>query len=60
MRAMAEEKIAAAERAVIAEIRATAAHAATNAARALIAEKHNAGADQALVDKAIAGLGRLN
>lgn len=58
--AMAEEKIAAAERAVIAEIRATAADAATNAARALIAEKHNAGADQALVDKTIAGLGRLN
>jgi len=58
--AMAEEKIASAERAMLAEIRATAADAATNAARALIAEKHGASADQALVDTAITGLGRLN
>lgn len=58
--AMAEEKIAAAERAVIAEIRGRAADAAAGAARALIAEKHGAAADKALVDQAIKGLGRLN
>jgi F-type H+-transporting ATPase subunit b len=58
--AMAEEKIAAAERAVLAEIRGRAADAATNAARTLIAEKHGATADKTLVDKTIAGLGRVN
>jgi len=58
--AMAEEKIASAERAVLAEIRGRAAEAAAQAARALLAEKHDAAADKALVDKAIGGLGRLN
>ena len=59
---MAEDKIAAAERAAIAEVRAKAANAAAAAAAKLIAEGHDAGADRALVDQAIAGLGsaRLN
>lgn len=57
---MAEDKIGAAERAAIASIRARAADAAAKAAAAIIAEKHGAAADKALVDKTIAGLGRLN
>ncbi|WP_066720036.1 F0F1 ATP synthase subunit B family protein [Sphingomonas pituitosa] len=57
---MAEDKIAAAERSAIQAIRNKAADAATTAAAAVIAEKHGAEADKALVDKAIAGLGRLN
>ncbi len=51
----AEEKIAAAERHAIAELRAKAAQAASEAARGLIAEGHDAGADKKLVDAAIAG-----
>jgi len=58
--AMAEEKIAAAERAVLAEIRGSAADAAAKAAAAIIAAKHDAAADKGLVDKTIAGLGRPN
>lgn len=54
--AMAEAKIAAEERAAVDELRATAAKAATAAATKLIAEKHGATADKALVDQAIAGL----
>ncbi|WP_010544366.1 ATP synthase subunit B [Sphingomonas elodea] len=57
---MAEDKIAAAERTAIQAIRTKAADAATTAAAALIAEKHGADADKALVDKTITGLGRLN
>jgi len=57
---MAEDKIGAAERAAIADVRAKAADAAAAAAAAIIAEKHGAGADKPLVDKTIAGLGRLN
>jgi F-type H+-transporting ATPase subunit b len=57
---MAEDKIAAAERAAIAEVRAKAAEVAARAAAAIIAEQHGADADKALVDKTIAGLGRLN
>ncbi|VXC66258.1 F0F1 ATP synthase subunit B family protein [Sphingomonas sp. 8AM] len=57
---MAEDKIAAAERAAIAEVRARTAEAATAAAAALIAERHDAGADRALIDRAISGVGRLN
>jgi F-type H+-transporting ATPase subunit b len=58
---MAEDKIAAAERSAVAEVRAKAADAAARAAAALIAERHDAESDKALVDKAIAGLGqRLN
>lgn len=52
----AEDKIAAAERAAIAEVRARAAQAATAAAAHLIATNHDAGADRALVDGAIARL----
>ncbi len=58
--AMAETKIAAAELAAIADIRAAAANAAATAAAHLIASGHSAAADKALVDNAIAGLGRLN
>ena len=53
---MAQDKIGAAERAALADVRATAASAATAAARGLIAENHDAKADKALVDTAIAGL----
>jgi F-type H+-transporting ATPase subunit b len=55
-RAMAEAKIAGAERAAVAEIRERAATAATVAAETLIAESHDAKADKALVDGAIAGI----
>lgn len=53
---MAEDKIAAAERAAIAELRARAAAAATTAARGLIKSNHSSEADRALVDQAIAGI----
>ena len=55
---MAEDKIAAEERSVIAELRATTARTAATAAAKIIAERHDAGSDKALVDGAIAGLGR--
>ena len=57
---MAEDKIAAAERSAVAEVRARTAQATAAAAAALIAEHHDGAADKALVDKAIAGVGRLN
>ena len=57
---MAEDKIAAAERGAIAEVRALAADAAVRAATTILAERHGADADKALVDRTIAGLGRLN
>jgi F-type H+-transporting ATPase subunit b len=57
---MAEDKIAAAERQAIAEVRAKAAEAAAAAAANLIAERHDAGADKALVDRTIAGLGSVH
>lgn len=57
---MAEDKIGAAERLAIAEVRAHAAEAAARAASSIIAERHDAAADQPLVDRTIAGLGRLN
>lgn len=57
---MAEDKIAAAERGAIAEVRARAADAAARAAAAIIADRHDAGADKPLVDRTIAGLARLN
>ncbi|KTF69559.1 hypothetical protein ACNFJ7_09320 [Sphingomonas sp. HT-1] len=57
---MAEDKIGAAERAAVQAIRAKAADAATSAAAAIIAENHGASADKPIVDRAIAGLGRLN
>ncbi len=52
----AEEKIAAAERAAIADVRARAATAATAAATAIIASGHDAKADKPLVDQTIATL----
>ena len=55
---MAEEKIGAAERSAIAEVRAKAATAATRAAEALIAARHDSAADKALVDKAIGDIGK--
>lgn len=57
---MAEDKIAAAERAAIAEVRAKAVDAAAAAAASIIAEKHGAAADKPIVDKTIAGLARVN
>jgi F-type H+-transporting ATPase subunit b len=54
---MAEDKIAAAERHAIDEVRAKAATAAAAAAARIIAEKMDAEADKALVDRTIAGLG---
>ena len=54
--AMSEAKIAGAERAAIAEIRERAATAASAAAGTLIAQSHDAKADKALVDGAIAGI----
>lgn len=57
---MAEDKIAAAERQAIAEVRAKAAEAASAAAARLIAERHDANADKALVDRTIAGLGSVH
>ena len=54
---MAEDKIAAEERSAIAEVRATTARAAAAAAMTLITERHDAGSDKALVDRAIAELG---
>ena len=53
---MAEDKIAAAERGAIEELRAKTAAAAAGAAQSLIAANHSAKADKALVDEAIAGL----
>ncbi len=57
---MAEDKIAAAERTAIADIRAKAVSAASAAAATLIAQNHNASADKAMIDSAIKGLGSLN
>ena len=57
---MAEDKIGAAERAAIAEVRTKAADVAAKAAASIIAETHGATADKALVDKTIAGLSHLN
>jgi len=51
---MAEDKIAAAERAAIAEVRSKAATAAAAAAASLIAAHHDAATDKVLVDSAIA------
>ena len=53
---MAEDKIAAAERAALDQVRAQTARAAAAAAETLIREKLDAGADKALVDRTIQGL----
>ena len=57
---MAEDKIAAAERSAIAEVRAKAVTAATIAAERLIRDQHDATADRAMVDRTIAGLSRTH
>jgi F-type H+-transporting ATPase subunit b len=57
---MAEDKIAAAERSALDQVRAQTAKAAAAAAEALIREKLDAGADKALVDRTIEGLGQAN
>ena len=53
---IAEDKIAAAERGAIAEVRARAASAAASAASTLIARYHDAATDRALIDRTIARL----
>ena len=53
---MAEDKIAAAEREAVEDVRNRAVAAATGASRKLIAEKHDAEADKSLADKVIAGI----
>jgi F-type H+-transporting ATPase subunit b len=53
---MAEDKIGAAERAAVAEVRAKAASTATAAAAMLIAAGHDAKADKPLIDATIARL----
>lgn len=57
---MAEDKIGAAERAAVQEVRAKAASAAAAAAELLIRQQHDAAADKAMVDSTIAGLGRTH
>jgi F-type H+-transporting ATPase subunit b len=54
---MAEDRIAAAERAALAEVRGKAVDAAAAAAERLIRERLDAGADKAMIDETIAGLG---
>lgn len=56
---MAEDRIGAAERSAIADVRATAARVAVAAAQSVIAETHGAANDRPLIDKAIADLGQL-
>ncbi|OZA93789.1 MAG: hypothetical protein B7X57_03845 [Erythrobacter sp. 34-65-8] len=53
---MAEDKIGAAEREAVDQVRAKAANAATAAARKLIVAKHDAEADSKLADEVIAGI----
>lgn len=53
---MAEDKIAAAEREAVEDVRNRAVNAATVASRKLIADKHDAEADKALADEVIAGI----
>ena len=55
---MAEDKIAAAERAALAEVRARTVGAAAAAAEKLIRARHDANADKDLIDKTIAELGK--
>ena len=53
---MAQDKISAAEREAVAEVRAKAAAAAAAASRSLIGEKLDADADRKLADDMIAGI----
>lgn len=54
---MAEDKIGAAERTALAEVRTRAASVAAAAAATLIRERNDAAADRALVDRTIAAIG---
>ncbi len=54
--AMAEQKIAAAELAAMADVRAVAASTAAAAAAKLIRDKHDAKADKSIIDQTIASL----
>ena len=56
---MAEQRITAAERAAVAEVRATASRAAVGAAQQLIASGHGAASRDAIVDRSIADLVKL-
>lgn len=53
---MAQDKIGAAERQAVAELRAQAARASAAAAATLIADRHDAAADAVLADQAIAAI----
>lgn len=53
---MAEDKIAAAEREAVEDVRNRAVSAATGASRKLIAEKHDAEADRSLADQVISSI----
>ena len=55
---MAEEKIAAEERHAIEQLRSSAAAAAAKAAARLIADRHDAGSDEKLVNQAIGEIAR--
>ena len=55
---MAEDKIAAEERAAVEQLRAAAANAAAKAAARLIAERHDAATDERLVNQAIGEIAR--
>ncbi|MDT9600451.1 F0F1 ATP synthase subunit B family protein [Sphingosinicella rhizophila] len=57
---IAEDKIAAAERAAVDEVRAKAADAAVAAAARIIAEDLGGAADRKMVDQTISGLGRAH
>jgi F-type H+-transporting ATPase subunit b len=57
---MAEDRIAAAERTALAEVRAKAVDVAAAAAERLIRERLDADADRAMIDETIAGLGRAS
>lgn len=56
---MAEDRIGAAERSAIAEVRETATRAAVAAAQSIIAVKHDAKSDKPLIDAAIADLSKI-
>jgi F-type H+-transporting ATPase subunit b len=56
---MAEDRIAAAERQAVADVRTSASRAAVAAAGTIIAGQHDAAADKALIDRAIADVGSL-
>jgi F-type H+-transporting ATPase subunit b len=56
---MAEDRIAAAERQALSDVRDTASRVAVGAARSVIADGHSAAADKSLVDRAITEVAKL-